>query len=384
MKTEKNISMPFNNKNKFAYFALGRNAIYSACLSLDLKSGDTVLTPAFDCDSSLSPFRVLNLNIKYYKSDPYTFEADINNIKLNITPDVKLLHIINHFGIPQNWDALSELRRTTGIPIIEDNAWSFYSKYKGKDLGSFGDFSIFSLYKVLPIIHGGLLVINNKKFKLINHNNNQKWFYSTDKKKIISLILNNIGLGKVGRYIKKLFTRDVHFITPLYSDDPGYPELENRDKILYEFSCDYLRPISKIATLQLTKYTSEEYKVIAKKTKRIYKVIVQKLINLSQIKVLWKNIPKDVVPTCVLILVHKNRDKVFSRLKAKGYSVFCWPTFSGDVIDKIDVFPEIEIIGKKIIQIAIPHNKIFNKKSDSYFNSLTKEIIKSVKIFNPK
>jgi len=82
--------------------------------------------------------------------------------------------------------------------------------------------------------------------------------------------------------------------------------------------------------------------------------------------------------------VHKNRDKVFSRLKAKGYSVFCWPTFSGDVIDKIDVFPEIEIIGKKIIQIAIPHNKIFNKKSDSYFNSLTKEIIKSVKIFNPK
>jgi len=114
------------------FFALGRNVIYTACQSMDLKEGDVVLTPAFDCDSTLTPFKVLGLTFEFYRSDPYTFKIDIEDIKRRITKEVKLLHVINHFGMPQPWDLLLDLRKKTGIPTLEDSAYSLFSKYNGR------------------------------------------------------------------------------------------------------------------------------------------------------------------------------------------------------------------------------------------------------------
>ena len=51
-------SLPIYEEDKCTLFALGRNAMYAACQTLKLEPGDEVLTPAFDCDGSLQPFRV--------------------------------------------------------------------------------------------------------------------------------------------------------------------------------------------------------------------------------------------------------------------------------------------------------------------------------------
>jgi hypothetical protein len=95
--------LPVYDEKKCVFFALGRNAMYAACRMLDLKDGDEVLTPAFDCDGSLQPFKALELKLKFFRSDPHTFSADIDDIKRKITYGTKLLHIINHFGMPQDW-----------------------------------------------------------------------------------------------------------------------------------------------------------------------------------------------------------------------------------------------------------------------------------------
>ena len=89
--------LPSFDPDKCTLFALGRNAMYTACKSLDLKKGDLILTPAVDCDSTLTPFRVLGLTFEFYKSNPYTYSVDLKDIKKRITPQVKLIHIINHF-----------------------------------------------------------------------------------------------------------------------------------------------------------------------------------------------------------------------------------------------------------------------------------------------
>ncbi len=97
-------------KDRF-FFALGRNAIYAAFLSAGLKAGDKVLTPAFDCDGTLQPFKALGLEPVFYRSDPYTFQVDIADIVEKLSAGPKMVHVINHFGFPQPWDELLALRK---------------------------------------------------------------------------------------------------------------------------------------------------------------------------------------------------------------------------------------------------------------------------------
>ena len=84
MNAKKDLAIPFNNHDEFNFFSLGRNAIYAACVSIGLKPGDIVITPALDCDSTLSPFRVLGLKIdlieKTIKKKMPTVNKVINNL----------------------------------------------------------------------------------------------------------------------------------------------------------------------------------------------------------------------------------------------------------------------------------------------------------------
>src|SRR3989344_1363785 len=151
--------MTIYNSRSCSFFSLGRNAMYVACRGLGLKAGDEVLTPAFDCDGTLQPFKVLGLKLTFFRIDPYTFEVDLEDLKQKISSKTKLIHIVNYFGIPQSWDRLKIFRKEYGVPILEDNAHSLFSSYKGKKLGTFGDASIFSLRKSLLLPDGAILQI---------------------------------------------------------------------------------------------------------------------------------------------------------------------------------------------------------------------------------
>jgi dTDP-4-amino-4,6-dideoxygalactose transaminase len=55
---------------------------------------------------------------------------------------------------------IQSLCRDKGVMLIEDCALSFMSESAGKPLGTFGDYSIFCLYKTVPLPNGGVLVRN--------------------------------------------------------------------------------------------------------------------------------------------------------------------------------------------------------------------------------
>ena len=67
--------------------------------------------------------------------------------------------------MPQPWDSLLAMRQKTGIPILEDNAYSLFSGIGDRLLGTFGDMVIFSLRKNLPLIDGGMLRLNNPRYE---------------------------------------------------------------------------------------------------------------------------------------------------------------------------------------------------------------------------
>ncbi|MCF7822775.1 MAG: DegT/DnrJ/EryC1/StrS family aminotransferase [Candidatus Marinimicrobia bacterium] len=369
-------------QDKCTFFALGRNAMYAACQSLGLGEGDIVLTPVFDCDSTLNPYRVLNLSLDFYKSDPYTFEVDVTDIKKRINKNVKLVHIINHFGFPQPWDAILKLCEETGIPIIEDNAYTLSSKYKGRMLGTFGDFSFFSLYKMIPMIDGAMLRINNPQYSLDISMDKPKWFYPPDWKKVFSLVAVKMGYEYLPDAIKMRILKAEKPLPPLYSDKSGYPEWHLRDAILSNFSYDYYRPMSRIARYQMSNFLRNDRMVLEKNIRRYYRQIVNRLTGVKRLKVLWPIITDEQVPTCVSVLIRSHRDEVLYGLKAKKYAVIAWPTYSGAVIDRGLEFPEIEIIGKQILQLMIPAHRVLKPTADSYFMSLVRDFITLHKRFD--
>lgn len=76
-----------------------------------------------------------------------------------LSDQTRAILVIHEYGFPHpHLDELLEVARTREIPLIEDCAHSLDSSIDGRPLGSFGDFAIFSLPKVLPVAAGGILV----------------------------------------------------------------------------------------------------------------------------------------------------------------------------------------------------------------------------------
>ena len=358
--------LPIYDPQKCTFFALGRNAIYAAVQAFKLEPGDEVLTPAFDCDGSLQPFRVLGLNLKFFRSNPYTFEVDIEDLKKRITPKTRLLHIINHFGFPQPWEELLSLRKTTGIPILEDNAYSLFSTYQGKQFGTFGDISIFSLRKNLPIIDGGMVRINNPEYLMTFKQKKLQWFYMTELPSMLRLLKTKMGIKRTPSLLKTIVP------PPLYSDiEKDISIWPSRDCIGRDFSKDYLRPMSKLARFQLSLYREHQFQEIANKKREQYAFLAEQLSNVKGIKILWPTLPQGVVPFNISFLVEKNRDLILEKLRCK-YSMIAWPTLPQTVLDQLDDFPDVSLLGKKILQLNFISRERFEERFEFFIKDFNK------------
>lgn len=369
--------LPIYDEGKCTLFALGRNGMYAVCRILEIKSGDEILTPAFDCDGSLQPFKVLETKLRFFRSDPYTFAADIADIKRRITSKTKLIHVINHFGMPQPWNELLLLRKETGIPLLEDNAYSLFSKFNNKQFGTFGDVAIFSLRKNLPLIDGGLLRINNPKYVFRLPRKNIPLFYSAEINGILTIIKTMFGYYKLPETLRRVmrkFNKAIEPPPPLYSEsEKGYPDWPLRDQIGREFSCDYLRPMSRLARMQLSRFSRDSFMQISDKKREYYYWLAGKLSYIKGITILWPEIPEGIVPFCLSFLIEPRRDFIFENLRKK-YEVMVWPTLPKLVLEEMNNYPEVELLGRKLLQINLPTDKVMQPRFSEYLEKLVQDI----------
>ena len=84
--------------------------------------------------------------------------AEVERLCIRHNPG--LLYVIHYVGWPQPMPALVDLCRRRGMLLVEDCALSLLSEADGRPLGAFGDWSVFCLYKTLPLPNGALLVQN--------------------------------------------------------------------------------------------------------------------------------------------------------------------------------------------------------------------------------
>ena len=125
--------------------------------------GDEVITAA------QSFFTVLNMIVKvgarpvFVDCDLVTRNMDLDAVERAITPRTKAIIPTHWPGSLVNMDAMHDLARRRGLRIIEDAALVQGSRWKGRNVGAFGDLVTFSFHpnKNITSIEGGALVVNN-------------------------------------------------------------------------------------------------------------------------------------------------------------------------------------------------------------------------------
>lgn len=133
--------------------------------SLNLNKDDEVILPSFIC--SVVPEAVIRAGAKpiFCDVEKNGFNLDIEKAKKLISSKTRAIILAYIFGIPSSIDKFVELAETNKIILIEDCAQAFGAKYKGKLLGTFGDFSVFSfgISKNIAGLGGGFLLSQDKE-----------------------------------------------------------------------------------------------------------------------------------------------------------------------------------------------------------------------------
>jgi dTDP-4-amino-4,6-dideoxygalactose transaminase len=124
-----------------------------------------VVAPDYNSGNEILAMRAAGATIRYcpVRGDMSLDPDDVERYCQLHNPD--LLYVIHYAGWPQPMPALVDLCRRRGMLLVEDCALSLLSEMNGRPLGSFGDWSVFCLYKTLPLPNGALLVQNGPRLE---------------------------------------------------------------------------------------------------------------------------------------------------------------------------------------------------------------------------
>src|SRR5687767_1286556 len=156
---------PFNVPHRLPFYR-ARNAIYHLFRALiETNPGLSVLAPDYNSGNEILAMRAAGATIRYcpVRSDMTLDPDDVEQYCQIHNPD--LLYVIHYAGWPQPMPALVDLCRRRGMLLVEDCALSLLSEMDGRPLGSFGDWSVFCLYKTLPLPNGALLIQNGPRLE---------------------------------------------------------------------------------------------------------------------------------------------------------------------------------------------------------------------------
>jgi len=150
---------PFDQPGlRYRYFA--RNAVWDAVQLLELK-GSPVLMPAYHHGVELETLLAAGVTPVFFRVDGQ-MRCDFEDARRRATPGVRALYVIHYAGFPQDMDAARQLAGELGVPLVEDCALALLSRNGDKPLGSYGDVSVFCLYKTLPVPNGGALLARGR------------------------------------------------------------------------------------------------------------------------------------------------------------------------------------------------------------------------------
>ena len=140
----------------------GTTALEMAALLCDIRSGDEVIMPSFTFCSTADAFVQRGAKIVFTDIRPDTLNIDEKKIEKAITEKTKAICVVHYAGVACEMDTIMAVAKKHNLKVVEDAAQAICSSYKGKPLGTIGDYGCFSFHetKNFSMGEGGAIVIN--------------------------------------------------------------------------------------------------------------------------------------------------------------------------------------------------------------------------------
>lgn len=154
------------NLQKVLLTTSGTSALEMAAIMCDLSVGDEVILPSYTFSSTATAFVLTGAKLVFVDIRVDTMNIDENKIESAITDKTKVICVMHYAGIACNMDKILNLAGKYNLMVVEDAAQGIMSTYRGKALGSLGDFGCFSFHetKNYSMGEGGAIIINDEKY----------------------------------------------------------------------------------------------------------------------------------------------------------------------------------------------------------------------------
>jgi dTDP-4-amino-4,6-dideoxygalactose transaminase len=138
-------------------------ALFLAMKCLGVGPGDEVLVPALTFVATANAVEHTGAKPVLIDSVPGTGLMDLDAAEAAITPNTRAILPVHLYGRPIDMDRINGLRDRYGLAVVEDAAHALGARWRGQQIGSFGNLSAYSFYptKNITTIEGGALVTND-------------------------------------------------------------------------------------------------------------------------------------------------------------------------------------------------------------------------------
>lgn len=144
------------------YVTNGTVALQLALAAAGIREGEVITTP-FSYVATTSSILWERCTPVFVDIEPEHFTIDPALIEAAITPRTRAIMAVHVFGYACDVEAIAEIGRKRGLPVIYDGAHAFGARYKGKSLLSYGNYSTCSFHatKLFHTVEGGAVITHD-------------------------------------------------------------------------------------------------------------------------------------------------------------------------------------------------------------------------------
>ena len=168
----------FNLTGEVVTVNSGTAALQLAYELAGLNYGDEVVCPLFTCTATNIPLVQIGCDIKFYDVESQSLNGNFDTITSQVTSKTKAIVIVHYGGSIIDLEKLSSFCENNSIVLIQDAAHATGATFKGKDIASYGDYTMYSLQAIKTITagDGGILVISDKNIEKLEEAKRRRWF----------------------------------------------------------------------------------------------------------------------------------------------------------------------------------------------------------------
>lgn len=142
------------------------HALEMAAFLCNLQPGDEVIMPAYTFVSTADAFVLQGAKIVFVDVRPDTMNLDETKIEAAITERTRVIVPVHYAGVACEMDTIMALAKKYHLKVVEDAAQGVHAYYKGRALGTIGDFGCYSFHetKNYTMGEGGALVFQDPEY----------------------------------------------------------------------------------------------------------------------------------------------------------------------------------------------------------------------------